>query len=275
MQRACLCIAVVLIPLGLAWLIDAELMLPVAVAFGLQWLAFVPAYLMRSEHFYDLVGSASYVVVAATAWIAFGQDDLRSVLLLTMVSLWALRLGTFLFLRIRQQGGDRRFDSIRNDPGAFFVTWTLQGLWVSLTLLPALIVFTSPAKTAGPVFYCGALVWVLGFVVEALADEQKRQFRLDKKNQGRFICSGLWAWSRHPNYFGEILLWAGICIAAVPVFSGWSWLGLVSPVFVTLLLTRISGVPLLEASADQRWGDDPDYQAYKRRTSVLVLRPPR
>lgn len=275
MQRACLCTAVVLIPLGLAWLIDVALILPVAVAFGLQWLAFVPAYLMRSEHFYDLVGSASYITVAVIAWMASGNSDLRSILLLGMVSLWALRLGSFLFVRIRHQGGDRRFDSIRNDPGAFFVTWTLQGLWVSLTLLPVLIVFASPEQAVGPVFYCGAVLWLLGFAVEGLADEQKRRFRLDKNNRQRFISTGLWAWSRHPNYFGEIVLWTGVCIAAAPIFSGWGWLGVLSPVFVIALLTRISGVPLLEASADQRWGDDPDYQAYKQRTSVLVLRPPR
>lgn len=275
MQRLCLCLAVVLLPLGLAWLVSAELLLPVLVAFGLQWLAFVPAYLLRSEHFYDLVGSASYIVVAATAWVASGNSDPRSMALMAMVSLWALRLGSFLFLRISRQGNDRRFDSIRNDPGAFFVTWTLQGLWVSLTLLPVFIVFASPSREAGPLFYCGVALWLVGFTVEALADEQKRRFRQDEQNRQRFIDSGLWAWSRHPNYFGEILLWAGVCLAAAPVFAGWGWLGLLSPLFVFLLLTRISGVPLLEASADQRWGSDPDYLAYKRRTPVLLPLPPR
>lgn len=273
-KRLLLCALVAALPLGLAVLIDDALVLPVVIAFGLQWLAFIPAYLWRTEHFYDLMGSASYIIVALVAWLMADNRDLRSTVLLVMVALWAMRLGSFLIIRIRQQGGDRRFDSIRQDAGAFLVTWTLQGLWVSLTLLPVLIVFVSPSREVGALFYLGAALWLGGLLIEAVADDQKRRFRLDDANRGRFIQSGLWAWSRHPNYFGEILLWFGVCLAATATFSGWAWLGWLSPVFVALLLTKISGIPLLEASADERWGDSPDYQAYKRRTPVLVPRPP-
>jgi steroid 5-alpha reductase family enzyme len=115
----------------------------------------------------------------------------------------------------------------------------------------------------------------VGFLFEAVADDQKRRFRANPANEGRFIASGLWAWSRHPNYFGEITLWFGIALVALPALSGWQYATLISPVFVYLLLTRISGIPLLEARAKKRWGDEPAFQAYRARTPVLFPRPPK
>ncbi len=119
------------------------------------------------------------------------------------------------------------------------------------------------------------MVWLVGFGIEVAADDQKRAFRADPANRGRFITTGLWAWSRHPNYFGEITLWVGVALVALPALSGWQHLTLVSPLFVGLLLTRVSGVPLLEARGQATWGDDPEYRDYVARTPVLVLRPPR
>jgi steroid 5-alpha reductase family enzyme len=119
-----------------------------------------------------------------------------------------------------------------------------------------------------------AAFWIAGFTIEALADHQKGVFRADPANRDRFITSGLWAWSRHPNYCGEILLWIGVALIALPALSGWPLLTLISPFFVYVLLTRISGIPLLESRSDAKWGDDPAYRAYKARTPVLWLRPP-
>jgi len=119
----------------------------------------------------------------------------------------------------------------------------------------------------------GFLVWVFGFAFEVTADTQKSRFRADPNNKGKFIHTGLWAWTRHPNYFGEIVLWVGVAIIALPVLRGWQWVTLISPVFVALLITRISGVPLLEKQADERWGGQEDYEAYKERTPVLIPRP--
>jgi steroid 5-alpha reductase family enzyme len=116
---------------------------------------------------------------------------------------------------------------------------------------------------------------VIGFAFEVIADEQKRRFRADPANHGTFITTGLWAWSQHPNYFGEITLWAGILVIAIPQLAGWNWLVVLSPLFVALLLTRVSGINLLDAIAKKRWGDDPAWQAYVARTSVLFPRPPR
>jgi steroid 5-alpha reductase family enzyme len=147
---------------------------------------------------------------------------------------------------------------------------------VLLTLAAALAAMTTlQPRPLGMVDAFGLAVWVIGFGIEAAADRQKRAFRRHPGNRGRFITTGLWAWSRHPNYFGEIALWTGVALLALPVLTGWQYVTLVSPVFVYLLLTRVSGVPLLEARAEQKWGDDPEYRAYRDRTPVLVLRPPR
>jgi steroid 5-alpha reductase family enzyme len=250
--------------------------LAVGLAFLIQWAAFVPAYLLQTERFYDLTGSLTYVTVTALAVALSPAVDARSVLLLVLVVVWAARLGTFLVRRIRRAGRDERFDAIKPSFVRFLSAWTLQGLWVSLTLAAALAAITTELREElAVVTVLGVLVWVAGFALEATADWQKSRFRADPANKGRFIRSGLWAWSRHPNYFGEIVLWVGVAIVAVPVLRGWQWVTLISPVFVTLLLTRVSGVPLLEKKADATWGGQPDYEAYKAGTPVLLPRPPR
>lgn len=250
--------------------------LAVALAFVIQWLAFVPAFVLQDEGFYDLTGSLTYISVTILAVALSPEVDGRSILLLVLVVIWAGRLGTYLFRRIRKAGKDERFDRIKPSFVRFLNAWTLQGLWVSLTLAAALAAITTTTREAiGVVTVLGALVWVAGFGIEATADRQKSRFRADSANKGRFISSGLWAWSRHPNYFGEIVLWVGVAIVAVPVLQGWQWVTLISPVFVTLLLTRVSGVPLLEKRADEKWGGQDDYETYKAQTPVLVPRPPR
>lgn len=248
----------------------------VIVAFAIQWVAFVPAYVLQSERFFDLTGGLTYITVAVVAVLFSDAPDARSYLLLAMVVIWAVRLASYLFLRIRRAGADTRFDAIKPSFPRFLNTWTLQGLWVTLTLAAALAAITTTERVGiGTVTAIGLLVWVAGFGVEVVADAQKSRFRADPANKGRFIHTGLWSWSRHPNYFGEILLWVGVAIVALPVLRGWQWVTLISPVFVALLLLRVSGVPLLEKSADKKWGGQLDYEAYKHRTSLLVPRPPR
>lgn len=248
----------------------------VIVAFAIQWVAFVPAYVLQSERFFDLTGGLTYITVAVVAVLFSDAPDARSYLLLAMVVIWAVRLASYLFLRIRRAGADTRFDAIKPSFPRFLNTWTLQGLWVTLTLAAALAAITTTERVGiGTVTAIGMLVWVAGFGVEVVADAQKSRFRADPANKGRFIHTGLWSWSRHPNYFGEILLWVGVAIVALPVLRGWQWVTLISPVFVALLLLRVSGVPLLEKSADKKWGGQLDYEAYKHRTSLLVPRPPR
>jgi steroid 5-alpha reductase family enzyme len=247
----------------------------VGLVFLIQWLAFIAAYLLQTEKFYDLTGSITYISVTILAVLFSPVVDGRSILLLVLVVIWAGRLGTFLFRRIQKAGKDARFDEIKPSFIRFLNTWTLQGLWVTFTSAAALAAITTTTrKELGLFALVGFLVWVFGFSIEATADAQKNRFRADPENKGKFIHTGLWAWSRHPNYFGEIVLWIGVAVIALPVLRGWQWVTLISPVFVTLLITRISGVPMLEKRADEKWGGQEDYEAYKERTPVLIPQPP-
>ncbi|MGD8967723.1 MAG: DUF1295 domain-containing protein [Anaerolineae bacterium] len=249
--------------------------LVVGLVFGIQWLGFIAAYVLQTERFYDLTGSVTYISVSILAVLLSPEIDDRSVLLLAPVLIWATRLGTFLFGRIQQAGKDARFDEIKVSFPRFLLTWTVQGLWVTFTAAAALTAITTTTRRElGWSALIGFVIWAFGFGFEVLADTQKSAFRADLENKGKFIQTGLWAWSRHPNYFGEIVLWIGVAIIALPVLRGWQWVTLVSPVYVTLQLTRVSGVPMLERRADEKWGGQEDYEAYKERTPVLVPRPP-
>jgi steroid 5-alpha reductase family enzyme len=249
--------------------------LAVGLAFLFQWLAFIPAYILQTEKFYDLTGSITYITVVLVAVLLSPIVDGRSLLLMALVIIWAGRLGTFLFRRIKKSGKDERFDEIKPSFFRFLNAWTLQGLWVTFTASAALAaVTTSVRKELGWFALVGALVWLFGFSIEVVADAQKSRFKADTENKGKFISSGLWAWSRHPNYFGEIMLWIGIAIIALPVLRGWQWVTMISPVFVTILITQISGVPMLEKRADETWGGQEDYEEYKQTTPVLIPRPP-
>jgi steroid 5-alpha reductase family enzyme len=241
-----------------------------------NWAAFVPSWIASTEFFYDLTGTLTYLTVTAFALVAVGRYDTRSLLLSALVVIWATRLGSFLFTRVRADGGDGRFDEILIDPARLFMTWTLQGLWVFLTLAAALGAIT--ASTAAPLGWtvlAGTAIWAVGFTIEVTADYQKRAFRSEPNLKLPFITTGVWAWSRHPNYFGEITLWVGVALIAVGGLQGWRYITLISPIFVWLLITRVSGIPMLEARAKKRWGDDPEFQEYTRNTPSLIPRPPR
>ena len=241
--------------------------------FVIQWLAFIPARLFKTERFYDLTGSITYIAVTLAAISAATAPSGAQWLIAIMIFLWAGRLGSFLFRRIHAAGGDQRFDHIKVSSSRFFVAWTLQGAWVVMTSCAALTAILSVEQTAvGAIYVIGAVMWLAGFAIEVIADQQKSRFRADPANTGRFINVGLWAHSRHPNYFGEILLWAGIAVMAIPYLSGTQWMVMLSPLFVYALLTRISGIPTLVRRGEELWGDDPTYQAYVANTPRLLPR---
>lgn len=248
----------------------------VGLMFLIQILAFIPAFILQSERFYDLTGSLTYISMTLLAAMLAAPLDARTVLLSVLVIVWAARLGAFLFRRVMKAGKDGRFDDIKPSLVQFLNVWTIQGLWVTLTASAALAAVTSAKRVDVDGFMiAGMLVWLIGFAIEAVADLQKSRFRSDPVNKGRFIHTGLWSWSRHPNYFGEITLWLGVALIAAPALQGWQLVTLISPVFVFLLITRVSGVPLLEKRADNTWGGQEDYETYKARTSALVPLPPR
>ena len=247
-----------------------------AFIFLAQWLIFIPSYIFETEHYFDLTGSLTYVSVMLLAILFTVDISLRDVLLALFVWIWAFRLGSFLFIRVKKAGSDGRFDLMKKDFWWFLMTWTIQGLWVFLTLAMALAAITSESKMAIDIFaIVGTLIWIFGFSIEVIADQQKTNFKDDPANKDKFITVGLWSWSRHPNYFGEMVLWIGIALIAFPVLIGWQLVALISPIFVIFLLTRISGVTMLESRGYKRWGDDEEYKNYIKNTSVLIPLPPK
>ena len=242
----------------------------VGLAFIIQWVAFIPAILLRTEKFYDLTGSITYISVVALALALNPSVHPRDWLLAGLVAVWAFRLGSFLFRRIMAAGEDRRFREVKTSFPRFLLFWTVQGLWVTFSLAAALAAMTSENKVElGGFALAGLLVWLLGFGIEVIADWQKSQFNANPANKGRFIHTGLWAWSRHPNYFGECLIWWGFFLFAVPTGAWWT---ILSPVLLTFLLLKFSGVTMLEETiVDRR----PAYREYIASTNAFIPGPPK
>ena len=245
------------------------------IAFLINWIAFIPSYIAQTEHYYDITGTFTYLSILIFAFIYSDVlSNPRALLLTLLPTIWTLRLGLFLFKRIQKSGKDSRFDEIKTNFFRFLTSWTLQGLWAFITICAALAVITSTEQVnLGIYAVMGVIIWFFGFSVEVIADRQKTKFKEDPANEGKFISSGLWAHSRHPNYFGEITLWIGIFIICIPVLKGTQWITILSPIFVFLLLKYVSGIRLLEIKADKKWGNQKDYQEYKENTSELLLLP--
>ena len=247
-----------------------------SVSFVLHWIIFIPSFAFQTEHYFDLTGSISYLSAVALAFYLNPSVDPRDLLIGLLIVVWAVRLGSFLFMRVKQDGKDDRFTIMKTQFHWFLMTWTLGGLWVFLTMAAGLAAITSDTtQPFGLMAYLGLALWIFGFSIEVIADRQKRVFKKNQQKDKEFITSGLWAWSRHPNYFGEITLWIGLTLIALPVLSGWQLVTLISPVFVYILLTKISGIPLLENRGMKKWGSDPEYIDYVNRTPALILKKPK
>jgi steroid 5-alpha reductase family enzyme len=270
-------IAVFLFAVFIAGATEIDIVLrAVVLAFVIQWIAFLPAYIFQTEKFYDLTGSLTYLTIV---WYAltfssnhFSDLSISNITIVLLITFWALRLGSFLFMRIHKDGEDKRFRSIKPSATQFFMTWTLQGLWVSLCSMCALTAISSElGVVVNALFYIGLALFIYGFSIEIIADKQKSQFRSIPENRDSFITTGLWAKSRHPNYFGEIVLWTGIACISFSSLKGMQYLTLISPIFTYLLLVYVSGVRMLEARADKKWGHDQTYIKYKDETSKLLI----
>ena len=244
------------------------------IAFAVQWLAWIPASISQTERFYDLTGGLTYLaVVAFSLWAGSQSEDpsTREWLISALVAIWAIRLSSFLFLRIHEAGKDGRFDQLKTSPVRFLVPWTLQALWVFLTLNVVVVINSQsgPAPPLGIWDGIGLMVWIIGFGIEVMADSQKTAFNANPENEGKWIAEGLWSRSRHPNYLGEIMLWTGIAIFGVACLDGLEMVAWISPVFVYLLLTKVSGIPLLDRRSLAKWGDNPEYRNYREKTPAL------
>ena len=242
--------------------------------FVIQWLAYIPAFLFKTEKFYDLTGSLTYITAILFALYSTNTPqnlDLGSLIIGIAIILWAIRLGSFLFMRIHKDKKDGRFDSIKTSFSQFFMTWTLQGMWVFICSSAALVAIANPSGVpVNSVFIIGLALFILGFVVEIIADNQKSAFRSIPENKDAFINEGLWARSRHPNYFGEITLWTGITVMGISTFEGMNYLALFSPIFSYLLLNYVSGVRMVEYRGNKKWGHLDAYVAYNKSTPKFI-----
>lgn len=251
-------------------LMENNLVNLLATSMGIQWLGWAISAYLHTEKFYDLTGSATFLLLSHQSYNWSKQTD-RQTVQCWLVTAWACRLGTFLFTRIIKDGKDPRFDKARDSPSTLLIFWTIQGLWVFVTLLPTLLLNESSRnKAITKQDYFGWTIWIVGFLFEVIADYQKSAFRSVPENKGKFIESGLWSISRHPNYFGEISLWFGLYVSASNVFQGWQFFSVLSPIAVMLLITKISGIPLLEKAGLVKWGKLPEYRRYLEQTAVLV-----
>eukprot|EP01098_Paradermamoeba_levis_P005090 TRINITY_DN2165_c1_g1_i1.p1 TRINITY_DN2165_c1_g1~~TRINITY_DN2165_c1_g1_i1.p1 ORF type:complete len:278 (-),score=63.61 TRINITY_DN2165_c1_g1_i1:110-892(-) len=257
----------VLVSLGQIFLIDISI----------QLAGFAIAVALGTEKFYDLVGSSTFVLLSLFTFLTSERAP-RQLFATGLVLTWSLRLGPFLFYRVLQQGKDKRFDKAKAKPLLFLIYWLIQGVWIFLTALPIYLLNVTGENTPfGITDYIGGFLWVAGFSIETIADFQKLLFRSKAENQDKWINTGLWRYSRHPNYFGEIVLWWGAFFVA---FGGLPWLpwrviSVVSPLFLMFLLIRVSGLPPLERAADAKWGKNPKYLEYKQNTSALIPLPPK
>jgi len=262
------------IPFQIALLTDLVLVKNlILLIFCIQWVSFIPAFIFQTEKFYDLTGSITYLTAVFYTLYVTGSNNLSDLIIVGCVAVWAIRLGSFLFMRIHKTGEDRRFRTIKPNFTRFLMTWTLQGMWVSMCLLCVLTALSSYSGVVmNSIFFIGLLVFVLGLSIEIIADYQKTVFRRNIENKDKFIITGLWSLSRHPNYFGEILLWAGIAIMSISSLQGLQYITLISPIFVYILLVYISGVRILEAQAEKKWGHLDSFKEYIKNTPRLFFK---
>jgi len=239
----------------------------------IHWIAFIPALLFKTEKFYDLTGSICYAFSAIFVYIqTYGISFSLSLFISLAVLIWTLRLGGFLLIRVLDAGEDKRFRTIKTNPTQFFMTFNLSALWVVICSLCALTAVSNGVFEVSPIFYLGLSVFMVGFLIEVIADNQKTSFRAIPENRNSFITTGLWSVSRHPNYFGEVTLWAGIAIMSVPYLKGIQYWTLISPIFSFVLIYFVSGVRMLEARANVKWGENLEYQAYVKKTPIFFPR---
>jgi steroid 5-alpha reductase family enzyme len=252
-----------------------ELLLSFLIALAVNAAFFAIAATRKTDVVTDLSYSLSFAVLAIVIPFEGGREPLQLTASL-LVLIWAARLGGYLFRRILKMKVDHRFDDMRDKPLRFARFWLLQAISVAVIMLPvSYLLGRNSAPGFGLWAVAGAAIWFIGLLIEAAADAQKSAFKAKNANRGRFITSGLWRYSRHPNYFGEMLVWWGLFVFAVPFLDGAAFAVVIGPVFITLLLLFVSGIPPLERSAEAKYGEDPAYREYKRRTSILVPLPPR
>lgn len=260
--------------------IDSNLLsLTIIVTVGMQLSFFAIAYWFRFDKVTDLAGSSNFIVLAWLTYLVRGTYFSRQTIVTILVTVWGLRLGSFLVYRVLSRGKDDRFDTFRDNFCMFLGFWVMQIIWVWVVSLPVIFLnaaIGNPDLNARD--YIGWALWGLGFIIEAIADQSKHNFLKTGDTKNTWLATGIWKYSRHPNYFGEIVLWTGIFITCSSVFeeagsTKYAYFSLFSPVMTFVFLMFFSGVPPAEERYDLRFGKNPKYIEYKNMTSPLVPLP--
>ena len=243
----------------------------IILSFIIHWLLFIPAYVFKTEKFYDLTGTISYISIVLYVLLSStdGIINFGNMIVSSLIIMWTVRLGTFLFTRIKKAGEDKRFREIKKSFSWFFMAFTISGMWVSICAICALTGISNGIELTG-VTYIGIVIFIIGFALEIISDNQKTNFRKIESNKDKFITTGVWKYSRHPNYLGEIVLWTGVAIISYSSLEVYQMFTLVSPMFTYLLLVKVSGINLLEKSGEKKWGHLDSYKSYKKNTPRLI-----
>jgi steroid 5-alpha reductase family enzyme len=252
-----------------------EIIVSLGIALVLQAIFFTYAAIKKSDKVTDLSYGLTFILIVNFWNIIDSEVTMPKVFLTAMVSIWGARLVTYLVIRINKIGNDSRFDGIREVPLRFARFWLLQGVSVWIILLPTIYHLSKDSMVdfTGQMAV-GSAIWLVGFMIETIADAQKFKFKSKRHNKNKWMNRGLWKYSRHPNYFGEILVWWGIFIFGANTLPGAVWLMIFSPFYIMFLLVFVTGIPLLEKKNDERWADNEKYYNYKESTSLLLPLPP-
>lgn len=246
-----------------------EILITLIVSLGINLAMFIPAFIFKTDKLTDISYAVTFVVVALFGFFS-GDISLLKIIYVGAIGLWAVRLGSYLLIRISKIGKDKRFDGMRENFFRFLRFWFLQGLTVWVVMIPGTYFLNSSASEDIVWPIIGLSVFLVGLLTEAFADLQKYRFINNPANKGKWIDSGLWSISRHPNYLGEIMVWVGLYLFVLPSLVGNSiWVGLIGPLFIAFMIIFVSGIPILEKGADKMWGADPEYQKYKNETGIL------
>lgn len=247
----------------------------------MQMFFYILASIFKFDKLTDFAGGTNFVVIAILTLFMSKTYHWRQIMVTVLVTLWGIRLSGYLLYRILKTGTDRRFDDKRNDPIKFAIFWSFQALWILTVSLP--VIFVNSPKSLdfdnknNNKFTLsdgiGLIIFLIGFIIESLSDLQKFNFRSNSSNSSKWCDVGIWKYSRHPNYFGEICIWIGIFIISTSIQNKIKWIGILSPIFTIVILLFLSGIPLLENSSDKRYGKKSNYLKYKLQTSPLIPLP--
>lgn len=251
------------------------LLLTLAISLIIQAFFFTFAASLKTDKVTDLSYGLSFIALAFYTLLTSSVFSPLQILVVSLILLWGIRIATYLFVRILKIGRDKRFDGIRENFLKFAQFWTLQGFAVWIIMLPGLILLSSPIDLPiTPLSIIGATIAITGLAIETVADWQKFTFKNKPQNKGKFIQSGIWKYSRYPNYFGEMTFWWGIFMVTLPALSGASYLAIIGPGFITYLLIFGTGIPPLEKKQLQKYGKLESFKKYRKNTSLLIPLPP-